>query len=183
MYKIVDSTVDLQRWHDIKSVAWSGEGYEMEYAKPLSVQMLFYGEDGQAGGTFEFTPYQYSSEYIKDLFDDVVKDASKVVEVDSFAVLPKYRGKLGREIVCMMIAYAEMKGYTGGVGISDPSVFRSFNETYHIPSIQVKEERFYKGDVVIPTYFDFKTVYENKHLPQYAWYKNPIEMKEGAISA
>lgn len=183
MFKIVKTDFEMQEFHRIKEECWVGEGYEMEYAKPFSDQILFYGHDGRAGGTFECTPFEKSGNYIRNLFQHVVKDGVKAVEVDSFAVLPKYRGKLGREIVSFMIFYAEWKGYTHGVGIADPSVFRSFNETYHIPSIQIAEERMYKGDIVIPTLFDFRTVYLNKHEEQYAWFVNPIEMKEGVLSA
>lgn len=183
MYKIVKNEHELKLFHNIKELCWRGEGYEMEYAKPNSDQYIFYGEDGEAGGTFEFTPYCYSSKYIRDLFDDVIEDQMSVVEVDSFAVIPKYRGKLGREIVCQMIAYAEEHSYTHGVGIADSEIFRSFNETYHIYSKQVKDDRFYKGDIVIPTVFDFKTVYENKSLPKYRWYKQPLEMKAGVSYA
>lgn len=182
IYKLVNSSDSLALFHQIKEISWNQMGFEMEYAKDNSDQFLIFAEDGEAGGTFEFTPYDFTNEFIKDLFHDVVTEDMVTVETDSFAVLPKYRGKLGREIVCLMIDYAEKHGYTHAIGIADPKVFESFNNTYKIESRQVKEKIFFKGAYAIPTVFNLKEVYENKHEERYAWYTKPHEKKEGVIN-
>lgn len=171
MYKQVDSAKSLELFHQIKETVWSSMGFEMEYAKDGSDLYLLIAEDGQAGGTFEFTPYAKSNAFIHSLFDDVVTDEMKVMEVDSLAVLPAYRGKLGREGICLMIDYAEKHGYTHAIGIADPSFFRSVNERYRIRATQVKENIFYKGAEAIPTLFHLKEVYADKENEKYSWYQ------------
>src|SRR5262245_22530134 len=58
---------------------------------------LLLAEDGEAGGTFEFTPYSKSNALIRSLFGDVVQSRMKTMEVDSLAVPSRYRGQLGRK--------------------------------------------------------------------------------------
>lgn len=171
MYKHVDSTENLALFHQIKETVWSSMGFEMEYAKEGSDLYLLLAEDGEAGGTLEFTPYSKSNAFIHSLFDDVIQSDMKVMEVDSLAVLPRYRGQLGRKGICLMIDYAEQHGYTHAVGIADPTFFRSMNEKYKIRATQVKDNIFYKGAEAIPTLFHLKEVYANKENPPYSWYK------------
>lgn len=182
MYKRVTNQKELDLFHQIKKVSWDQKGFEMEYGREGSDLYLIYTEDGQPGGTFEFTPYsQFTRPFMKELFgNNITKDMS-TVEIDSFSVLPPYRGKLGREIICLLIHYAEIKGFTHAIGISDPSVFCSLQKSYGIPAIQVSDKIWYKGDYVIPTLFDLKEVYENLTDDKYAWFTRPIEKKEGVL--
>ncbi|MGE8205669.1 GNAT family N-acetyltransferase [Heyndrickxia sp. NPDC080065] len=182
MYKRVTNQEELNVFHQIKQVSWEGKGFDMEYAKEGSDLFLFYGDDDLPGGTFEFTPYpQFTSPFMKNLFNDVVQKNMVTVEIDSFSVLPKYRGKLGREIICFLLDYAKKTGYTHAVAISDPAVFRSFNKTYHIRATQVKEQIWYKGDYVIPALFHLQEAYDNIHDEKFSWFKQPIEKKEGVL--
>lgn len=170
MYKHVDSPKSLALFHQIKEEVWRSMHFEMEYAKEGSDLYLLLADDGEAGGTFEFTPYAKSNSFIHSLFDDVITEDMKVMEVDSLAVLPRYRGQLGRKAICLMIDYAEQHGYTHAVGIADPRFFRSMNEKYHIRATQIKEKIFYKGADAIPTLFHLKEVYSQKEHSSYAWY-------------
>ncbi|MED4751996.1 GNAT family N-acetyltransferase [Brevibacillus choshinensis] len=170
MYKQVDSSETLALFHKIKEVVWSSMGFEMEYAKEGSDLYLLLAEDGEAGGTFEFTPYPKSNAFIHSLFEEVITDDMKVMEVDSLAVLPVYRGQLGRKGICLMIDYAEKHGYTHAVGIADPTFFRSMNEKYSILATQINEKIFYKGADAIPTLFHLNEVYSDKDNPKYSWY-------------
>lgn len=180
MYKRITSQEELDLFHQIKKVSWDEKGFEMEYGREESDLYLIYAEDGLAGGTFEFTPYaDFTRLFIKDLFDDVITEDMVVMEVDSFAVLPKYRGKLGREIICLMIDYAEKNGYTHAIGIADPIVFKSFNESYQIRTEQVKDKIWYKGEYVIPSIFYLEEVYRNIEDDKFSWFTKPIEEKEG----
>lgn len=174
MYKLVKTKEDLDLFHSIKKIVWESKNFEMEWAKSNSAQFLFY-MDGEAGGTFEFTPYMYSSDYIKEIFDPHLLPSMRVVETDSFAVLPKFRGKLGREIVSFMIAYAQFMGFTHGIGLADEKIVRSFPNTYGIPTVSVRDKFFYKGEYVTPVIFDFLSVYTNLHADKYAWFIEPIE--------
>lgn len=176
MYKKVSSAEDLREFHRIKQISWEEKGFEMEYAKPNSDQYLFYADD-KPGGTFEFTPYEYVSNYIKEVFDDVLSPSMRVIETDSFAVLPEYRGRLGREIICMMVAYAGWNGYTHSIGLADPKVFQSFNNTYHIFAERVGEDIFYKGAYAIPTVFHLGHAFSNISSSRYSWYRTPEELK------
>ncbi|MFJ7977008.1 GNAT family N-acetyltransferase [Peribacillus sp. JNUCC 23] len=181
-YKKVSTEEELATFHRIKKVSWDEKGFEMEYAKNGSDLFLFVSEDGNYGGTFEFTPYgMWTNPFMKNLFKDVVTNDMKVMEVDSFAVLPEYRGMLGRSGISLMIDYAEKNGYTHAIGIADPNVFRSFNDSYHILSVKVKDDVFYKGAYAVPTLFHLKEVYENKHLEKYTWLSTSIEQKEGDL--
>ncbi|OPA73695.1 N-acetyltransferase [Paenibacillus selenitireducens] len=180
MYKLVQTEEELQEFHRIKSLNWKEKGFDMEYAKPNSDQYLFY-VDGEAGGTFEFTPFRHVSPFIHSIFDDVITPDMNIVETDSFAVLPKFRGKLGREIICLMVAYAHWNGYTHSIGLSDPKVFKSFNNSYHIQAQRVKEDIDYKGAMAIPTVFHLKTAYDNLHSSELAWYTEPIKLEEGLL--
>lgn len=182
MYKKVRSEEDLHEWHRIKKVSWDEKGFDMEYAKPNSEQYLFF-IDGKAGGTFEFTPYEYVSDHIRSIFDDVLTPNMRVIETDSFAVLPEFRGRLGREIICMMVAYAGWHGFTHSIGLSDPGVFHSFNNTYHIEAERVGKDLFYKGAMAIPTVFHLGKAYSNLSLSQYSWYTQPIELQGDLIHA
>jgi hypothetical protein len=170
MYKHVDSTETLALFHQIKETVWSSMGFEMEYAKQGSDLYLLLAEDGEAGGTFEFTPYSKSNSFIHSLFDEILTNDMRAMEVDSLAVLPRYRGQLGRKGICLMIDYAEKHGYTHAVGIADPSFFRSMNQKYKIQATQIKENILYKGAEAIPTLFHLKEVYTDKENPQYSWY-------------
>ncbi|KMK77547.1 GNAT family N-acetyltransferase [Alkalihalobacillus pseudalcaliphilus] len=182
MYKLVENKDMLDLFHQIKEVSWQGKGFEMELGKPGSDLYLIYTEDKIPGGTFEFTPYEWNTRpFIRELFDTVIMKDMKVVEIDSFSVLPEYRGKLGRKILCLLIEYAQTKGYTHAIGIADPSVFRSFQETYQIPCQQVAEEIWYKGDHVIPTLFHLKEVYHNLHDPKYDWFTKPTGLREEVL--
>lgn len=179
MYKTVRTQEELDMYHQIKKSAWDEKGFEMEYVRKGTDAILFYGQDGLPGGTFEATPYsEFTRDSIKELFDSFLEEGMKTVEIDGFAVLPQYRGKLGREIVCFIIHYAQMNGFTHAVAISDPSVLRSFNNTYHIPSYLTLEKMWYKGDYVIPVIFDLKEVYDNLEDEKYAWFTRPVEMEE-----
>lgn len=179
MYKQVTTQQELDVFHQIKKVSWDGKGFDMEYGRDGSDLYVIYAEDGLPGGTFEFTPYPaFTRDFMKELFGDVIKQDMMVVELDSFSVLPQYRGKLGREIVCLIIDYAKKHGYTHAIGIADPSVFRSFNQTYHIPSVQIKDTIWYKGDYVIPTLFHLKEVYDNLNDGKYTWFTTPLELIE-----
>jgi GNAT superfamily N-acetyltransferase len=178
VFKKVTSQEEKDMFHYVKGLVWEGTGYGMEYGREGSDLYIAY-VNGIPGGTFEFTPYpQFTRTFMKKLFVDTVNEHMSVVELDSFAVLPEFRGKLGREIVRFMIYYAQTNGYTHGIGISAPSVFESFNHTYHIRSEQVKEKMWYKGDDVIPTLFHLKEVYDHLDDEKYAWYVKPIELKE-----
>jgi len=182
MYKRVSSQEDLDLFHKIKKVSWDQKGFEMEYVKEDSDLFLFYAEDGTPGGTYEFTPYtKFTSQFMEDLFADVVTKDMHVVEMDSFSVLPQYRGKLGREIICFVFAYAKKHGYTHSIGISDPTLFHSLNNTYHMNAQQVKDKLWYKGDYVIPTLIHLKEIYEN--IEEYSWFIKPIEMKKNEVGA
>lgn len=176
MYKLVQSEAELHEFHRIKKICWDEKGFDMEYAKPNSDQYLFY-INGEPGGTFEFTPYEYVSNHIKEIFKDAITSDMRVLETDSFAVLPQFRGRLGREIICMMVAYAGWHGFTHSIGLADPGVFRSFNETYHIVAERVGEDLFYKGAIAIPTVFHLGQAYSNLSAPQYSWYSTPTEYK------
>lgn len=184
MYKKVESQIDQNVFHQIKEVSWDGKGFEMEYIRDGSDAYLIYDEDGLPGGTFEFTSYSetLTRDFMKGLFNDSIKKDMKAVEIDSFSVLPAYRGKLGREIICLLIHYAQEHGYTHAIGIADPSVFRSFKETYHIPSHQVADAMWYKGDYVIPTLFDLKAVYDHLKDEKYAWFNRPVALEEGKVA-
>lgn len=170
MYKQVDSIESLALFHQIKETVWSSMGFEMEFAKDGSDLYLLLSEDGEAGGTFEFTPYSKSNSFIHSLFQEFINAEMKVMEVDSLAVLPPYRGQLGRKGICLMIDYAEKHGYTHAVGIADPAFFRSMNQKYNIRATQVKEMIYYKGADAIPTLFHLKEVYMDKENPKYSWY-------------
>lgn len=177
VFKEVETKEELDIFHQVKRSVWESTGYDMEYVKEGSDAYIAY-VDGIPGGTFEFTPYNDKTRpFIRDLFDGVLSNSMKVTELDSFAVLPEYRGKLGREIVRFMIYYAKTKGYTHGIGISAPTVFESFNNSYHIRSEKVKETIWYKGDDVIPTLFHLKETYENLNNGKYSWYETPMELK------
>jgi len=178
MYKYVDSPKSLALFHQIKEVVWRSMNFEMEHAKEGSDLYLLLAEDGEAGGTFEFTPYSKSNSYIHSLFQDVVTEEMKVMEVDSLAVLPRYRGQLGRPGICLMIDYAEQHGYTHAVGIADPRFFRSMNEKYRIRATPVKEQIYFKGAEAIPTLFHLKEVYSNKDNPNYSWYKPILNQRK-----
>src|SRR5262245_19346555 len=65
---------------------------------------LLLAEDGEAGGTFEFTPYSKSNTRIRSSFGDVVQSGMKTMEVDSLAVLSRYRGQLGRKAAALRAA-------------------------------------------------------------------------------
>ncbi|PLS19224.1 N-acetyltransferase [Bacillus sp. M6-12] len=182
VFKKVFTQEEKDIFHQVKKDVWEGTGYDMEYGREGSDLYIAY-VNGIPGGTFEFTPYsQFTRPFMRELFDDVVQKDMTVVELDSFAVLPEYRGLLGREIVRFMIFYAQTYGYTHGIGISAPSVFKSFNNTYHIRGEQVKESMWYKGDDVIPTLFYLKEVYDNLEDEKYAWYETPIEAKEEVVA-
>jgi len=177
MYKKVESKKELDIFHETKKVSWDSKQFEMEYAREGSDLYNFY-MNGIPGGTFEFTPYgEQTREFIKELFVDSLSNDMKVMEVDSFSVLPEYRGRLGHEIVSFMIFYAMEKGYTHAIGIADPSVFKSFNQGYKIKTEQIGEAFWYKGDTVIPVLISVKEVYENLQRPEYAWFQTPIEWK------
>lgn len=182
VFKKVASQDDKDVFHHIKRLVWEGASYDMEYGREGSDLFIAY-IDGVPGGTFEFTRYpQFTRSFMKKLFVDAVNEDMSVVELDSFAILPKYRGVLGREIVRLMIHYAQTNGYTHGIGISAPNVFKSFNSTYHIRSEQVGETIWYKGDDVIPTLFYLKEVYDNLEDEKYDWFKAPVELKKGKVA-
>jgi len=171
MYKQVDSAESLALFHQIKKTVWDSMGFEMEYAKDGSDLFLLIADDGEAGGTYEFTPHSKSTPFIRALFENVVTEDMKVMELDSLAVLPKYRG-LGRKGISLMLDYAEKHGYTHAVGIADPSFFQLINNKYHVRATQVKEKVYYKGADAIPTLFHLKEAYVNvnKDHPDYSWY-------------
>ncbi|WP_432776263.1 GNAT family N-acetyltransferase [Brevibacillus gelatini] len=171
MYKLVDTAESLALFHEIKESVWTSMGFEMEYAKDGSDVYLLMSDGDEPGGTFEFTPHEKSSDYLKNLFQDVLTSEMKVVEVDSFAVLPKFRGKLGRWGIALMMDYAEKHGYTHAVGLSDPAFFQLINNKYNVRATQVKEIVFYKGANAIPTVFHLQEAYLNKHKPEFAWYQ------------
>lgn len=182
VFKKVENQADKEVFHHIKRLVWEGASYDMEYGRDGSDLYIAY-IDGVPGGTFEFTPYpQFTRLFMKELFIDAVNEDMSAVELDSFAVLPEYRGELGREIIRFMIYYAQKNGYTHGIGISAPYVFKSFNNTYHIRSEQVGEKIWYKGDDVIPTLFHLKEVYDHLDDKKYAWYKTPVELKKGEVA-
>ncbi|TGV30495.1 N-acetyltransferase [Mesorhizobium sp. M00.F.Ca.ET.186.01.1.1] len=171
MYKLVDSVESLASFHQIKESVWTSMGFEMEYVKNGSDAYLLLSEDDEAGGTFEFTPHEKSSAFLRDLFQDVLSADMKVVEVDSFAVLPKYRGKLGRWGVALMIDYAEKHGYTHAVGLADPAFFQLINTKYNVKATQVKDMVYYKGANAIPTIFHLQEAYTSKDRPAFSWYQ------------
>lgn len=159
-------------------------GFEIEAAKEGSDLFLMIADDGMPGGTYEFTPYGIdSTPLIKNLFEDMISDDMRLMELDSLAVLPTYRGKLGKHVISAIIDYAEKHKVTHLVGLTDPKVSRSLSLTYQIPSMQVADEIFYKGAYTIPTLFNLKDVYENKHLQKYKWLSPVMEVKEGALNA
>ena len=172
MYKQVETVQELAKFHEIKETVWTSMGFEMEHAKEGSAQFLLLAEDGEAGGTFEMTPFSKSSAYMKSLFQDVVTEDMKVMEVDSLAVLPKYRGQLGQKGICLMIDYAEKHGYTHAIGVADPTFFKFINQKYQVKATQTRDIVFYKGADAIPTLFHLKDVYDNKHDPKYSWYNS-----------
>ncbi|MFJ8256569.1 GNAT family N-acetyltransferase [Peribacillus asahii] len=182
MYKLVKSQKERDLFHQIKKSVWDEKGFDMEYGKEGSDLYLIYAEDGVPGGTFEFTPYsRFTAPIMKELFNDVIQKDMRVMEIDSFAVLPQYRGKLGRQIMCLVIDYAQKNGYTHAIGISDPAVFRSFNNTYQIRTIQVKEKIWYKGAEVIPALLHLKEVYDNIEDEKFSWFTRPNEMRKGVF--
>ncbi|GAK42164.1 hypothetical protein TCA2_4656 [Paenibacillus sp. TCA20] len=177
MYRKVGTQQELDIFYHIKKTSWDEKGFEMEYAEPHSEQFLFY-IDEEPGGTFQFTPYAYSRPFIRNKFDDIVLDGMNLVEVDSFAVLPSYRGKLGREIVSFLIHYAKEHQYTHAVGMADPYVFELFNQTYRIRTTQVQEAEWFKGALAIPALFHLQEVYEQA---EHDWYSPPEEWKAGVL--
>ncbi|GAA4703094.1 GNAT family N-acetyltransferase [Brevibacillus fulvus] len=181
MYKRVDSKELLDTFHRIKEEVWNEMGFEMEYAKKGSDLFLLLGEDGQPGGTIEFTPISQSTDFIKNVFLDVLEEGLHYFEGDSLAVLPKYRGKLGRMAVCLMVDYAEKHGFTHMIGIADPAFYQQLINKYKLHVKQVKEAFFYKGADVIPVVIDIKEVFENKHHPRFSWYIPQVEQKEGTL--
>jgi len=170
MYKQVDSAESLALFHQIKKTVWDSMGFEMEYAKEGSDLYLLRADDGEFGGTYEFTPHSKSNPFIRSLFQDVLKKEINAMELDSLAVLPKYRGQLGHRGISLMIDYAEKHGFTHAVGIADPTFFQKINNRYHIKATQVKDTIFYKGADAIPTLFHLEEVYLNKENPNYSWY-------------
>ncbi|OMC69111.1 GNAT family N-acetyltransferase [Paenibacillus sp. FSL H7-0326] len=180
MYSKVSTQQELEIFYDIKRTSWNEKGFEMEYVEANSEPYIFY-IDGNPGGTFQFTPYNYSRPFMRNMFDEFIKEGMKIVEVDSFAVLPDYRGRLGREIVSFMIDYANTNQYTHAVGMADPSIFRSFNNTYHIRTTQVKEKVWFKGAEAIPALFHLKEAYERLQENQYDWYIPPEKWKAGVF--
>ncbi|MCM3785728.1 GNAT family N-acetyltransferase [Neobacillus mesonae] len=180
MYRKVGTQQELDIFYHIKRTSWDEKGFEMEYAGSKSEQYIFY-IDEHPGGTFQFTPYEHSRPFIRNKFDEFVKDGMKLVEVDSFAVLPQYRGKLGREIVSFMIHYAKEQKYTHAVGMADPSIFHSFNHTYHIRAVQVGDSEWFKGAIAIPALFHLNEVYEHLQEDQYEWYSPPEAWEAGVF--
>lgn len=183
LFKRVTTKEEAEAFHRVKQLVWEESGYDMEYGREGSDLYIAY-INGVPGGTVEFTPYlEFSRLLIRNLFDDVVRDDMKVMELDSFAVLPEYRRKLvGHEIVRFMIYYAQTHGYTHGVAITAPKVFKSLNDTYHIRCEKVKDPFWYKGDEVIPALMHLKEVYDHLDDKKYSWYKEPLELKEGAMA-
>lgn len=184
VYKKVRTSEEFETFTQIKNKAWTEMGFEIEAAKEESDLFLMIADDGMPGGTYEFTPYGIdTTPLIKRLFKDVITDDMKVMELDSLAVLPTYRGKLGKHVFSAIIDYAEKHKVTHLVGLTDPKVFRSLTITYHIPSLQVADKIFYKGAYTIPTLFNLKDVYDNKHLQKFEWLTPVMEVKEGALNA
>ncbi|PHA02313.1 N-acetyltransferase [Bacillus pseudomycoides] len=178
MYKYVNSIKDLQTFHQIKKVVWDEKGFEMEYAKEGSDLFLLMDEEGEAGGTIEFTPYSKTRDFMRDVFDNSLGDKMHVMEWDSGAVLPKFRGKLGRNMVCLMVDYAERYGYTHVIGIYDPRFFNSVKNKYKFEIEQIDKEFYYKGDYVIPAILNVAEMYNNKKDERFSWYVSPVKDKE-----
>ncbi|MGE7602305.1 GNAT family N-acetyltransferase [Peribacillus sp. NPDC097675] len=184
VYKKVRTSEEFETFHQIKNTAWDEMGFEIEAAKEGSDLFLMIADDGLPGGTYEFIPYGMdTAPLIKKLFEDVITDDMKVMELDSLAVLPPYRGRLGKHVFCAIIDYAEKHNVTHLVALTDPKVFRSLSHSYHIPTLQVAGEIFYKGAYTIPTVFNLKEVYDNKHLQKYEWLSPVMEAKEGVLNA
>jgi hypothetical protein len=182
VYKKVNSKEELDLFHQIKQISWDEKGFDMEYAKSGSDLFLIYEKNGLPGGTVEFTPYShFISPFMRDLFDDVIDENMVAFEIDSFSVLPQYRGKLGTEIMCLMVHYAEKHAFTHAFCIADPSVFASFQKRYQFDVRQVKTERWYKGGEVIPALLNLQQVYQNKQSEKFSWLTMPLEKKEGAL--
>lgn len=175
MYKQVNSSKGVQQFHQIKEIVWNEKGFEMEYAKEGSDIYVMFTENGEAGGTVEFTPYAKISEFMKNLFKDVLEDERNVMELDSVAVLPHARGTLGREIICLMVDYAEKHEYSHVVAIFDPTFFKSLKNSYHFDIKQVKDPLYYKGDYVIPAILNVKDMYQNKQDEKFLWYFKSIK--------
>lgn len=182
IFKKVTTQEERDIFHQIKRVVWEGTGYEMEYGQKGADLYVVY-VNGIPGGTIEFIPYpEFTRPFMRELFDDTINGQMKAVEFDSFAVLPEFRGKLGREIIRFLIYYAQKNGYTHGLALSAPYVFKSLDKSYYIRSEQVKDKMWYKGDDVIPTLMHLKEVYSNLEDEKYSWYKTPVELKEEVVA-
>ncbi|MGD8191309.1 GNAT family N-acetyltransferase [Brevibacillus ginsengisoli] len=182
MYKRVISEEDYQKFHQIKKAVWEENGFEMESAKAGSTCFLMIAEEGEAVGTVEFTPFAKVSDSMKNLFQDVLEEDMVAMELDSFAVLPNYRKKLGGEIVCLMVDFAEKHGFTHAIAIFQPAYLNSLQNRYGLEGKQVKEQFYYKGDNVAPGILNLKEMYTNKQDGRFSWYSEPVEQKEEVLA-
>ncbi|MDX8365296.1 GNAT family N-acetyltransferase [Cytobacillus sp. IB215665] len=175
MYKVVNCTSQLELFNNIKQCCWQEKGFEME-RNQHSDKFLLIANNGEVGGTVEFTPSTYMSNFTRDIFKDVITEDMKVLEIDGYAVLPKYRGVLGMSGIRLAVQYAEKYKYTHAVALCDPKVFHYIHKVYKCDIKQVSDMFFYKGADVIPAIMDAIVVYENKHT--FKWWKEMTEIKD-----
>ncbi|MFS1516343.1 GNAT family N-acetyltransferase [Bacillus sp. SCS-151] len=175
MYKVVSSTSQLDLFNNIKQSCWQEKGFEMEHNQH-SDKFLLIADNGEAGGTVEFSPSAYMSEFTSKIFKDVIKEDMKVFEIDGYAVLPHYRGVLGMNGIRLAVQYAERYKYTHAIALCDPKVYQYIDKVYKCDIKQVSDKFFYKGADVIPAIMDAVVVYENKNT--FNWWKEMAEIKD-----
>jgi len=166
MIKRVESDQELAYFHYIWMTAWREKGFAFEFAEDVLDRYLVIGPDGSFVGTSEYRSFDPRTSAFANLIGpqvtlDLQLDPTEVAEIDKFAILPEYRGKIVKELIWSGILTARERGIRYFVSLLDPIFYRALRITYRAPITVVGPKSFYKGDYVLPVVIAIHEMAEN----------------------
>ncbi|WP_128895445.1 hypothetical protein [Longirhabdus pacifica] len=178
MYKLVNNEEMSQQFYQIKDACWKEQGFEIEHNERSEKYLMLVDSD-TAGGTCEITPYEKMRDESKQLFKKAIDTYPAIFEVDGFAILPEYRGKLTPVIMEVAMDYGERHQMTHCVSLTSEEVFYLLKNKLNLIVEMTSEPFMYKGGKVIPTLIDVAHVYQNKQSERYRdkWIPEPVKAK------
>ena len=162
----VESDQELAYFHYIWMTAWREKGYAFEFAEDVLDRYLVIGPDGSFVGTSEYRVFHPETSAFAGVIglqgtSDLKLNHTEVAEIDKFAILPEYRGKIVKELIWSGILVARERGIRYFVSLLDPLFYRALRIGYRAPITIVGPKTFYNGDYVLPVIIDIDKMAAN----------------------
>ncbi len=166
MIKRVETEQELAYFHYIWMTAWREKGYAFEFSEDVLDRYLVIGPDGSFVGTSEYRGYDPDTSAFASVLGrqetlDLNLDPTIVAEIDKFAILPEYRGKIVSELLWSGVLVARERGIRYFVSLLDPIFHRALRIAYRAPITIVGAKTFYKGDYVLPVVINISEMAAN----------------------